>query len=93
MLINKKKLVKAVKEEGYDSKKLLELAENLRKRINEEGNMDKYVKERLNAAFTLTYSSKEYGEKPINLLINKSFLKPLAHSIFLVCKDGYAMIK
>lgn len=89
LLIKKSDLLAALNQRGLSVGKLQEDAASLRRSMagaNER--MDKRYPE---ANLWLTYSGT-IKEQPLNLVINKEFLKPLATGIWLISEDGYAAI-
>ncbi len=90
MLLKKSDLLAALDEKGLPVEKLKADASSFRRSTAgiKERRDKRYPK--LNNLW-LTYSGM-INEQPMNLVINKEFLKPLATSIWLISEDGYAAI-
>lgn len=89
MLIRKSDIRKALEQEGYDKRRLVEYAKRLRASYKgSEDKHEKWISE--NAKILL---SGQLAEKPVNVVVNKRLLGNLARRIYLISPDGYASIK
>ncbi len=88
-LIKKQKLIKAVEKKGWSKKRLMDEARKFRR---ENQGIEKPNPKILNNVFKLCLSGF-LAERPVNLVINKSFLKKVASRIYLISNDGYAMVE
>lgn len=90
LLIKKSDLLAALDEKGLSVEKLQEDADSLRRSTaGMRARKDMHYPE-INNLY-LTYSGA-MEEQPLNLVIKKEFLKPLATGLWLISEDGYAAI-
>ncbi len=93
MLLKKTDLQTALRQQGYDRKRLEDCAARFRKTCDADPEKtDRPSNEDLNGYLRLSYSG-QLAEKPVNLVIRKEFLKKLAKGIYLISSDGYAALK
>ena len=89
MLIDKIQLQNEIKNYGYDKSYLLDYARRIRE---SKGNSNSQYIQRINSSFKFMYSG-QLAEKPINIVIQKSLLKKIARSTYLISEDGFAKIQ
>lgn len=91
MLIKKTKLLSALEDQGLSVDKMRADADELRRSTGGK-KIRHVVQYQWDRPCKLMYSGT-IKEQPINLVIRRDFLKPLAEGIWLIAEDGYAPIK
>lgn len=89
MLIKKMDIRNALERKGFDIKRILEYANRMRHLYSDEVVRKE---EKLTDDIKISFSC-QLAEKPINLVIQKKFLKGLAQGIYLISSDGYAIVR
>lgn len=79
----------ALERKGFDIKRILEYANRMRHLYSDEVVRKE---EKLTDDIKISFSC-QLAEKPINLVIQKKFLKGLAQGIYLISSDGYAIVR
>lgn len=88
MLIKKERLITELQKIGYDKNYLVRYAKRIRQ--DQLGIKDMFSEE-LDYNMKITFSC-QIPEKPINIVIPKSFLKRIASGMFLISEDGFSKI-
>ena len=89
MLIEKNVLQNEVEKLGYGKSYLLEYAKRIRAL---QSNSDSSYTEKVDNNIKIMYSG-QLAEKPVNVVIQKKFLKKVANAIYLISEDGFARIQ